>query len=289
MTLTGLHVPLITPFDGDGAVALDALASLARDLLDAGVTGLVALGTTAEPESLTEDERRAVLDTVGRVCRERRAPLTVGAHTAAALRGLADRTEVTAALTLVPPFVRPGEAGAVAHLAGLAAASPVPLIVYDIAPRTGQYLGAGSLRRLAAAPGIAGVKYAPGGINADTVALLAEPPAGFAVLGGDDPFVSPLLALGAHGAILATAHLVPDQFVGLVAAWRAGDVAAARAAGHRLAGLSAALLAEPNPTVIKAVLHARGRIPSPAVRPPLLPASAAAVAVATRRLDALGA
>jgi 4-hydroxy-tetrahydrodipicolinate synthase len=289
MTLTGLHVPLITPFDGAGAVALDALESLARGLLDAGVTGLVALGTTAEPESLTEAERRAVLDTVARVCRERAAPMIVGAHTAEALRALAGRPEVTAALTLVPPFVRPGEAGAVAHLAGLAAGSPVPLIVYDVAPRTGQYLGVEALLRLAAAPGVAGVKYAPGGINADTVALLAGPPAGFTVLGGDDPFVSPLLALGAHGGILATAHLVPDQFAGLVAAWRAGDVAAARTAGHRLVGLSTALLAEPNPTVIKAVLHARGRIPSPAVRPPLPPASAAAVADATRRLADLGA
>jgi 4-hydroxy-tetrahydrodipicolinate synthase len=179
---------------------------------------------------------------------------------------------VVAALTAVPAFVRPGEAGTLAHLTHLAGRSPVPLVVYDVPYRTGQYLSAGTLLALAAVPGIVGVKYAAGGINADTLALLADPPAGFAVLGGDDPFISPLLALGAHGGILASAHLATAEFAELIAAWQVGDVAAARAAGHRLVPLSTALFAEPNPTVIKAVLHAQGRIPSPGVRLPLLPA-----------------
>jgi 4-hydroxy-tetrahydrodipicolinate synthase len=104
------------------------------------------------------------------------------------------------------------------------------------------------------------------------VALLADPPPGFAVLAGDDLLVSPLLALGAHGAILASAHLATARFAELVDAWHTGDAVRARRLGHRLAGLSAALFAEPNPTVIKAVLHAHGRIATPAVRPPLLPA-----------------
>ncbi|HUR07951.1 MAG TPA: dihydrodipicolinate synthase family protein, partial [Nonomuraea sp.] len=105
-------------------------------------------------------------------------------------------------------------------------------------------------------------------------------PEGFEVLGGDDMFISPLLALGAGGAILASAHLATDRFAELVAAWHAGDVARGRALGHRLARLSAALFAEPNPTVIKGVLHARGLIPTPDVRLPLLPASPEAVSQA---------
>jgi 4-hydroxy-tetrahydrodipicolinate synthase len=173
-------------------------------------------------------------------------------------------------LTVVPPFVRPGEAGVVAYFAHLAEASPVPLIAYDVPHRTGQYLSVDALRRLAAIPGVVGVKYSPGGINADTIALMADVPTGFAVLGGDDPFISPLLALGAHGGILASAHIATADFARLIAAWHAGDVTEARALGHRLAKLSIALFSEPNPVVIKAVLHAQGRIPSPTVRLPLL-------------------
>jgi 4-hydroxy-tetrahydrodipicolinate synthase len=174
-----------------------------------------------------------------------------------------------------------------AYFTRLAVDSPVPLVVYDIPYRTGQYLSVDTLRRLAALPGVVGVKYAPGGVNPDTIALLADPPAGFAVLGGDDPFISTLLALGAHGGILASAHLATAEFVRLIAAWHAGDVAVARGLGGRLSALSTALFAEPNPTVIKAVLHAQGRIPTPMVRLPLLPAGREPVAVARRHLDRL--
>jgi 4-hydroxy-tetrahydrodipicolinate synthase len=287
MTLHGLYVPLITPFDTAGAVALDALEALARQVLDAGATGVVALGTTAEPASLTGEERRAVLDIAAQVCRERGAQLVVGADTPQALEALGHRPEVVAALTLVPPFIRPGEAGVLAHFAQLAAASPVPLVVYHVPYRTGQPLSAAALRRLAELPGVVGVKHAVGAIDAETVALLADTPTDFAVLCGDDPFISPLLALGASGAIAASAHLATAQFVELVSAWRAGQATRARTLGHRLASLSTALFAEPNPTVIKAVLHAHGRIPSAAVRLPLVPARPDTVQAALRHADAV--
>jgi 4-hydroxy-tetrahydrodipicolinate synthase len=289
MTLTGVYVPLVTPFAADGTVAVAALDRLARDVLDAGVAGLVALGTTAEPEALTADERRTVLDVVATACRDRGGALLVGAHTIEAVSALRCRPEVTAALSLVPPFVRPGEDGVVAYVEALAAASPVPLVVYHVPERTGQPLSDGAVRRLAAVPGVVGVKYAAGRVDADAVALLADPPPGFAVLGGDDALVGPLLALGAHGGIIASAHVETAAFVALVDAWRAGDAARARPLGHRLSRLSAALFAEPNPTVIKAVLHARGRIPTASVRLPLLPASDGAARAAATALAPPGA
>ncbi|HWK91131.1 MAG TPA: dihydrodipicolinate synthase family protein, partial [Luteimicrobium sp.] len=155
---TGVLVPLVTPFAADGSVALDALESLAHDVLDDGASGLVALGTTAEPASLTADEQRDVLDVTCRVAGDRGATLLVGASTTDALDALRGRTAVAAALTLVPPFVRAGEAGAVAHLTVLAAASPVPVVVYHVPHRTGQELGGDALRRLARVDGIVGVK-----------------------------------------------------------------------------------------------------------------------------------
>ncbi|WP_204056461.1 dihydrodipicolinate synthase family protein [Microbispora corallina] len=282
MMLTGLYVPLVTPFDDEGEVALTALEALAHDALDGGAAGVVALGTTAEPSSLSSGERRAVVDVVAGVCRARSARLLVGAGTAEALTALRGHPEVTAALTLVPPFVRPGEDGVVAYLTSLAAVSPVPLVVYHVPYRTGQRLSPGAVLRLAAVPGVAGMKYAVGGIDADTVGLLADLPPGFALLGGDDVVVSPLLALGAHGGVLASAHLRTAEFAELIDAWRAGDAVRARPLGHRLAALSAALFAEPNPAVVKAVLHAQGRIPTPAVRLPLLPAGPGAVRSALR-------
>jgi 4-hydroxy-tetrahydrodipicolinate synthase len=285
-SLRGLYVPLITPFTNDGAVALDALEKLAHTVIDDGADGFVALGTTGEPATLNEDERRAVLDVCARVSRERGVTLIAAAgsnDTAAserALRDLASRPEVSAALAVVPYYTRPSQEGVVAHFTRLAAASPVPLVVYNIPYRTGTSLSGQTLLRLADVPGIIGFKHATGGIDAATIELMAARPADFAVLGGDDLYISPLLALGGAGGILACSHLRTVDFAALIAAWRAGEAERARATGHRLAALSAALFAEPNPVVIKGVLHARGVIPSPAVRLPLLPASVGAVRAA---------
>jgi 4-hydroxy-tetrahydrodipicolinate synthase len=286
LTLAGLYVPLVTPFTAGGELAPDALEGLAHAVLDGGAAGIVALGTTGEPATLTAEERRSVLDICARVCRERSATLIAGAGSndtrasAEALAELKTWPEISAALTVVPYYTRPSEEGVVAHFTSIAKESPVPLIVYNIPYRTGQVVNWRALRRLADVPGIAGVKHAVGGIDEDTVRLMADLPDRFAVLSGEDVFAASLLALGAAGAILASAHLCTRSFADMIAAWRADEPARARVLGHRLVGLSAALFAEPNPTVIKAALHAQGRIPSPAVRLPLLPASPGATRAA---------
>lgn len=294
MTLRGIHVPLITPFRADGAIATDALADLANAALDAGAAGLVALGTTAEVATLGVGERTEVVDICARICRERDASLIVGAggsDTAATLRALEElRTwpETTAALVTVPSFTRPGEAGVRAHFAHLAEHSPIPLVIYHIPYRTGQALSGAALRDLGALPGIAGVKYAEGGVDAETIDLFADPPADFEILVGDDLYLGPLLAMGAHGGILASAHLATSQFVDLLDAWQSADLPRARRLGNDLARLSAALFTEPNPTVIKGVLHATGAIPTPDVRLPLLSAGTESVETALKLVADLG-
>ncbi|MEW2412750.1 dihydrodipicolinate synthase family protein [Streptomyces sp. NPDC046866] len=293
IALHGIHVPLITPFSPSGGVAAEALEALAHEVLDDGAAGIVALGTTGEAAALDEAERDLVTDVCARVCRERGAVLTVGAGASgtraaeASLARLARWPEVRAAQVTVPSFVRPAAEGVLAHFTRLAEVSPVPLVVYHIPYRTGQPLDAGALRRLGEIPGVAGMKYAGGGIDADTVALLGALPESFSVLAGDDVYLSPMLALGATGGILSSAHLATARYAELVAAWRAGDVARARALGHALAALSAAAFGEPNPTVVKGVLHAQGRIPTADVRLPLLPASRASVEAALGALEEL--
>jgi 4-hydroxy-tetrahydrodipicolinate synthase len=270
-----IHVPLITPFDADGAVAPGPLEELAHSVLDDGAAGLVALGTTAEAAVLDAGERRLVTEVVSRVCRERGAYLTVGAgsnDTRGSIEALA-KVEADAALVPVPYFTRPSEAGVIAHFEALAEASPVPLIVYNIPHRTGRALGADTVRRLAAIPAVVGIKHAVGGIDQDTVALVPDVP----LLAGDDVFAPALFALGAAGGILASAHLATDRWVRLAGSYDAG-------LGHELAALAIAVFAEPNPTVIKAVLHAQGRIPTPDVRLPLLPVGPAAARTAEAAL-----
>jgi 4-hydroxy-tetrahydrodipicolinate synthase len=277
--LAGLFVPLITPFTPDGELAAAALERLAHRVLTDGATGIVALGTTAEHATLSDAERTQVLQICARVCRERGAPLIAGAggndtaRSAAAVAALRNCPEVCAALTVVPYYSRPGEAGVIEHFRALADSGPVPLVIYNIPYRTGQVLSWAAIARIAELPGVAGIKHATGAVDRDTVRMMAARPAGFRVLAGDDLYVSPLLALGADGAILASAHVRTGEFARLVSMWRDGRATDARTLGHRLAPLSAALFAEPNPAVIKAVLHRAGEIPSPSVRLPLLPAS----------------
>jgi 4-hydroxy-tetrahydrodipicolinate synthase len=284
--MEGILVPLITPFAADGSLAADALAALADDVLAQGAAGLVALGTTGEPFALDADEKQTVLDVCARACAEHGATLVVGAgssDTASSAAALAAHPGVDAALVPVPYYVRPGEAGVIAHYTRLAVDSPVPLLVYHVPHRTAQPLSPATLLALSRLPNVVGAKIASG-MTEDTLALLGDCPDDFAVLAGDDAYLSPMLALGARGGITASAHVCTDQFAQLVSAWHKGDAATARPLGHALNRLSTALFTEPNPTVVKGVLHAQGRIPTSNVRLPLLPASEQSVAAA---LDAL--
>ena len=191
---------------------------------------------------------------------------------------------------MVPPFLRPGEAGVVAHFAALAAASPVPLVVYHIPYRTGQHLSADAIRRLADLAGVVGIKYAVGGIDSRHHRTSGGPAGRTSRCSvATTPSSRPMLALGAHGGILASAHVATACFVELVDAWHAGATRPSpcgRSPPRR--ACRAALFAEPNPTVIKAVLHAQGRIPTAAVRLPLLPAGSDTVQSALRRVVAAG-
>jgi 4-hydroxy-tetrahydrodipicolinate synthase len=184
---------------------------------------------------------------------------------------------VIASLAVVPYYVRPTESAIVTHFQFVATRSPVPLVAYNVPYRTGRGLGAASLLDLAATDNIAGLKQAVAAIDADTLTVLAGAPKGFAVLGGDDPYLFPLTLMGAPGAIAASANLFTRRFVTMIEHGLAGDVAPGRAHAEALLPLVLTLFAEPSPAVIKGLLHAEGRIPTPDVRMPLSNASATAV------------
>jgi 4-hydroxy-tetrahydrodipicolinate synthase len=290
LDLRGVWVPLITPFDTSGAVDRDAIERLCHEYLAAGATGIVALGTTGESSALDEVEKRAVIDACATACTSAHAPLIVGTGTnstrttVAATNAVADIAGVTAALVVVPYYVRPSEAGIVAHMQTVADASPVPIVLYNIPYRTGRGLGAAALLELAAHPNIAGVKQAVGALDTDTLQLLAEAPPGFAVLGGEDPILYPIMCMGGAGAIAASAHVCTERAVAMIECGLAGKLEDGRAHAEALLPVVRAGFAEPNPAVFKGVLHAQGRIATPDLRPPMSNPSAGAV---DRALEAI--
>jgi 4-hydroxy-tetrahydrodipicolinate synthase len=281
--LRGLWVPVVTPFGVDDAVDVAALRRLASRLLDDGATGLVALGTTGEPATLTPAERHLVVTTCASVCRDHGRRLIIGAGTNSTRTTLEDvghwarvAPDAAALLVVVPYYTRPSEPAVVAHLQAAAAASPVPIVVYNVPSRTGRGLGADAVVELAATPDVVGIKQAVGALDRDTLAVLRARPASFHVLSGDDAFIAPTTLLGGSGAIAASAHLRTADFGRLVAAALAGDAGTSARLAHALLPVVDAGFAEPSPAVWKAALHARGEIATPAVRAPLAVASPAA-------------
>ncbi len=287
---TGVLVPLITPFDESGGVDLRALRSIAEEVLEEGASGVVALATTGEPTSLDPDERDAVVATCASVCAGREALLVVGAGTNDTRttiqrhEALAEVTGINASLAVVPYYIRPTEAAIVRHFQVVAEHSPVPILIYNIPYRTGRGLGAESLLTLAGTANVAGVKQAVGSLDLDSLTLLSGAADSFAVLGGDDAFLLPLVLMGGCGAIAASAHLCTRRFVEMIEFGLNGEVDAGRHHAEALLPLVRSLFAEPSPAVIKAVLHRLGRIQSPQVRMPHAVASAAATHAA---VDAL--
>jgi 4-hydroxy-tetrahydrodipicolinate synthase len=294
VNLRGVFVAVVTPFGRDGAVALEALDGLCHGFLGAGASGIVALGTTGEAAALEQQERQAVIDVCAKACAERSGQLIVGAGSnntkasVAAVEALAGTPALTAALSVVPYYVRPSEAGIVEHFKAVAAASPVPLVVYNIPYRTGRALGSASLLALAGVPNVAGVKQAVGSIDLDTLEVLAGAPRdGFAVLGGDDAYLYPTVLMGGAGTIAASANIATERFVAMIECGLAGKLEEGRAQSETLLPLVKRLFAEPNPAVIKGVLHATGKIPTPDLRLPMTAASAAAVEAALTALEKL--
>jgi 4-hydroxy-tetrahydrodipicolinate synthase len=283
LDLRGVWVPLITPFDAEGAVDVAAIERLCHEYLGAGVKGIVALGTTGEASALDEHEKRAVIDVCSRACTTAHAPLIVGTGTNATrstiigTQAVAEVPGIVAALVVVPYYVRPSEAGIVAHMKAVADASAVPIVAYNIPARTGRGLGAASLLELAAYPNIAGVKQAVAELDADTLQVLAQAPETFAVLGGEDTLLFPLMCMGAAGTISAAAHVCTERFVAMIECGLAGKIDDGRAHAAALLPVVRAAYTEPNPAVFKGVLHAQGRIATPDLRLPMTNASKAAV------------
>ena len=263
---------MVTPFTDDGEVDHEGAAELARWLVDQGNDALVVTGTTGEAACLTDPEQVEVWRTVRAAVD---VPLIAGSGTndtrhAAELTAFAADAGMDAVLLVTPYYNRPSQAGIEAHFRHVCAATPLPVIVYDIPVRTGRKIGGELILRMAEEiPNVVGLKDAAGD-PAATAAIIADAPAGFEVFSGDDALTLPLLSVGAVGVIGVATHWCAPVMVEMVRAFAAGDIARARELNARMLESFAFETGDltPNPVPTKAMLRALGR-PAGPCRPPM--------------------
>lgn len=277
MSLAAVFPPMVTPF-ANGSVDTAAIASNVRRWMDAGLGGIVALGTNGESALLDEDEAELVLETVraavppGRVLIAGTGRESTRATIAATRRAATCGADF--ALVRTPSFFRTQMTAPAleAHFRAIADASPIPVLLYNFPGQTGVNFTPATVAALAAHPNIAGMKET--GTDAAQLAGFVDAAAGatFSVLVGAAPGMYPALCVGAAGAIVAVACVLPELSVELYSHARAGRHAEARALQRRLTPLGRLVTTTHGVPGLKAALDLAGyRGGEP--RPPLLPAS----------------
>ena len=267
---------MATPFRKDGSLDTDGAAKLARHLIDHGSDGLVVAGTTGEAPTLTHEEKRDLWTAVAEAIRGK-APLIAGTGTYSTAESIeltetAETAGADAILVVTPYYSKPPQSGLAAHFKAVAAATSLPVILYDIPSRTARKIEHATLLELAEVPNIVGVKDAAADL-AGTAKLAAEAPA-FKIWSGDDALTLPMLAVGAIGVVSVASHLVGHRLREMLAAHDKGDVEGAAQINRELVPIFEALFITSNPIPLKAALEMVG-LPAGPVRLPLVDATKA--------------
>ncbi|MBX3571588.1 MAG: 4-hydroxy-tetrahydrodipicolinate synthase [Mesorhizobium sp.] len=284
--LDGVYTALVTPFR-DGKVDITAFETLVDRQISAGVTGLVAAGTTGEAATLRQEEiNDLVARTVRIACGRVTVLAGVGTNDTRTTIEKARHAEAAGAdglLVVTPYYNKPTQAGLVAHYGAVAAATGLPLMLYSVPGRCGIEIATDTCARLAERhANVVAIKEAGGSVERVTRIRRACGP-DFPIHSGDDALTLPFLAAGAVGVTSVVANVAPEGMVALVSAWRRGDAAAALACHEELAELTELLFVEPNPVPAKAALSLAGlasaelRLPLTAMEPGNLERLAAAV------------
>lgn len=273
---------MVTPFDADGALDVRAAARVATHLVDEGCDGLVVSGTTGESPTTSDDEKRELLRVVLEAVGDR-ARIIAGAGTydtahSIKLAKAAAAEGAHGLLVVTPYYSRPPQRGLIAHFTAVADATELPVLLYDIPPRSVVPIEFDTLRALAAHPNIVGVKDAKADLHG-AGQIIAE--TGLAYYSGDDALNLPWLAMGATGFISVISHMAASQLRELLSAFSSGDVATARKINHSVGPLCNAMSRLGGVTLSKAGLRLQGieagdpRLPQVAATPEQLDALAA--------------
>ena len=271
---TGSLVAIVTPFK-NGRVDEQALVDLIEFQIANGTDGIVPCGTTGESATLTHEEHNQVIRLTIEAVR-RRVPVIAGTGSnataeAIALTKHAQQAGADGALLITPYYNKPTQEGLFRHYKAIAEAVELPLVLYNIPPRTSVNMLPATVARLAAIRNIVAIKEGSASLQqvSEIIQACGER---ITVLSGDDPLTLPMMAIGAKGVITVTANIVPRDMAAMVDAFAAGKLDEALRLHYRLCPLFTALFYETNPIPVKEALAMMGKI-QPDLRLPLCPMS----------------
>ncbi|WP_099465323.1 MULTISPECIES: 4-hydroxy-tetrahydrodipicolinate synthase [Parabacteroides] len=274
INLRGMGVALITPFKEDESVDYEALGKLVDFQVQNGTDYLVVLGTTAETPTLTEEEKKKIINLVVTKVRSR-IPIVLGVG-GNCTRSIVEKLKndnfegIDAILSVVPYYNKPSQEGIYQHYKAIAEATTLPVVLYNVPGRTGVNMTAETTLRLARDfKNVVAIKEASGNFT-QMDDIIKNKPANFNVISGDDGVAFPLITLGAIGVISVIGNAFPREFSRMVRLALAGDYNSARTIHHSFTELFSLLFVDGNPAGAKSMLNAMGFIENK-LRLPLVP------------------
>jgi 4-hydroxy-tetrahydrodipicolinate synthase len=274
--LRGSYTPIITPFR-DGTIDLDTFATLVDRQIVSGGHGVLVTGTTAEPSSLTIDERNELVRVAVATAAGRRPVVAATGSQSYAdtivLTKSAENAGADALLVVTPYYVKPSQAGLVEYFVAVGRATRLPLLIYHIPGRAAVSVTVETIAKIAdRLPTLVGMKHAVNDLELVTE-VLARLGRDFRVFCGLEALSLPMLAVGAAGVMNAVGNLAPDRVAALCNAVAAGDLAEARRLHDELFQLNQAIFFDTNPVPLKYMMARLGLLSAPEVRLPLVEAS----------------
>jgi 4-hydroxy-tetrahydrodipicolinate synthase len=284
----GTFTALVTPFR-DGAIDTSAFAKLIEAQIAAGITGIVAVGTTGESPTLSHEEREEVIrlavTTTNKRCQVLAGTGSNATQHAVTDTKMAEKLGADGALLVAPYYNKPSQEGLFRHFKAIAEATSLSIVLYNIPGRCGVDIVPDTVARLAKeCRNIVSIKEASGSVEriSELRMRLPEP---FTILSGDDSLTLPFMSVGAAGVVSVASNLFPAEVCALVHAFESGDVKSATNLHHKMFPLFKDLFIEPNPVPVKTALGWRGTM-SGEVRLPLCDMSEANQARLRKTLDA---
>ena len=258
---TGLGTALVTPFTKSGEMDEKAVRRLGRRQIDNGTHFLVPVGTTGENPTLEIAERLRMVEILVDEAKGQVPVLAgCGGYNTREIVHLARDMQKAGAnglLSVTPYYNKPTQEGIVEHFKAIADATPLPIVLYNIAGRTGVNIETPTVAKLAQVPNIIGVKEASGSLS-QMCDVLRTVPSDFIVLSGDDALTLPLMAVGGRGVISVVSNQIPKEMSQMVEAAERNDFAAARAIHNRIINLMQINFVESNPGPVKYAMAAMG-------------------------------
>jgi len=270
----GLGIALITPFCEDGSVDYQALKRLVQYQLDNGADFFCILATTGETPTLTAEEKKTIKDLVVDIV-QARVPILMGCggyNTASVVEELktGDFKGIDGILSVCPYYNKPSQEGLYQHFKAIAAATELPLVLYNVPGRTGVNMKAETTVRLARdCRNIVAIKEASGNLE-QVDEIIKNKPRDFDVISGDDSLTFPMVSCGAVGVISVIGNALPKEFSKMIRLQMRGEYDPARKIHHRFTDLFSLLFVDGNPAGVKAMLSEMGFIQN-VLRLPLVP------------------